>query len=142
MFLDSCGEQNRNSNMCTILLYAVQQLEIPMITQCFFEFGHSVMECDLVNAHIEQATKYVNIYDPSGWYTEVQMPSKKRLYKVKGMSQNDYCDFVDLRKTLIKNKKIHDNKNLINWLKMLCFQFLKSELNEIFFKYNNKDEFK
>jgi len=28
--------------------------------------GHSVMECDSVHAHIKNAAKNVNIYDPSG----------------------------------------------------------------------------
>lgn len=142
MFSDSCGGQNRNSNMCAMLLYAVQKLDIPLITHNFFESGHSVIECDSVHAHIEHAARHVNIFDPSGWYTAVQMASKKRLYEVKEMSQNDFFDFVDLQKTCIKNKKVDDDKNAINWLKIVCFQFLKSEPNKIFFKYNNKGEFK
>lgn len=47
-----------------------------------------------------------------------------------------------MRKILIKNKKIYDNKNSINWLKIVCFQFLKCEPNKIFSKNTNKDEFK
>lgn len=73
MFSDSCGGQSRNSNMYAILLYSVQQLDIPMITLNFFESGHSVRESDSVRAHIEHAAKYVNIYDPSGWYTVVHL---------------------------------------------------------------------
>lgn len=64
------------------------------------------MECDSVHAHIENAAKNVNIYDPSGWYTVVQMASKKRRYEVKEMNQSDFVDFVNLRKYFIKNKKI------------------------------------
>jgi len=109
MFSDTCGGQNLNVNFCALLLYAVHKFDIPVITQHFFEPGHSVMECDSVHAHIENATKNVNIYDPSGWYTVVQLASKKRRYEVKEMNQGDFVDFVDLRKYIIKNKKIDDD---------------------------------
>jgi len=84
----------------------------------------------------------VNIYDPSGWYTVVQLASKKRLNEVKEMNQGNFVDFVDLRKHIIKNKKIDDEKNNINWLRVVCFQYRKSEPNKVFFKYNNHDEYK
>lgn len=142
MFSNTCGGQNRNVNFCAMLLYAVHKFDIPVITQHFFEPGHSVMECDSVHAHIENAAKNVNIYDPSGWYTVVQLASKKRCYEVKEMNQGDFVDFVDLRKHIIKNKKIDDEKNNINWLRVVCFQYRKSEPNKVFFKYNNNDEYK
>lgn len=77
-FSDTCGGQNHDVNFCAMLLYAVDKIDIPVITQHFFEPGHSVMECDSVHAHIEYAAKSVNTYDPSGWYTVVQLASKKK----------------------------------------------------------------
>jgi len=56
-----------------MVLYAAQKFDIPVITQNFFEPRHSVMECDSVHAHIENAAKNMNIYDPSEWYTVVQL---------------------------------------------------------------------
>lgn len=55
---------------------------------------------------------------------------------------NSIFDFVDLRKYLVKNKKIDDEKHDINWFKIVCFWFRKSEVQKVFFKYNNHDEFK
>lgn len=49
------------------------------------------------------------------------------------MKHVDFVDFVDLRKYIVKNKKIDDEKNNINWLRVVCFQFRKSKLNKVFF---------
>lgn len=51
------------------------------------------------------------------------------------MNQGNFVDFVDLRKYIIKNKKIDDEKNNINWLRVVCFQYRKSESNKVFFKF-------
>lgn len=54
---DTCGGQNRNSNVASLLLYCVKSLDVPVIDQCFYEPGHSFMECDNVHALIERSTK-------------------------------------------------------------------------------------
>ena len=142
LFSDACGGQNRNINMCTMFLYAVQTMNIPVIDQCFFEAGHSVMECDSVHANIERAAKNINIYDPSGWFTVVQTASKQRRYEVVEMDQKDFLDFGAMQKERVKNKKVDNNGNRVQWLKIVCFQYRKSDTNHIFFKYAHEDEFK
>lgn len=48
----------------------------------------------------------VNIYVPFGWYTVVQMASKKGLYEVKEISNKYFYDFVYVLKNVIQNKNI------------------------------------
>lgn len=86
---DTCGGQNRNVNITAMFLYAVQTLDIEIIDHFFFEPGHSQMECDSVHAHIESASKNIEIFDPSGWYTVVRMASKNGKYDVHEMAKKN-----------------------------------------------------
>lgn len=72
-FSDTCGGQNRNVYITTMFLHAINNLDIPIISNLFFESGHSQMECDSVHAHIEERSKNIDIFNPSGWYTVVRM---------------------------------------------------------------------
>ena len=62
MFSDTCGGQNRNQNVCAILLHAVRTIDhIDVIEQKFLEKGHSYMECDSMHSAIERAKKNTSI---------------------------------------------------------------------------------
>lgn len=68
---DSCSGQNRNRNVSSMLMYAVQTLNIHTIEHCFFEPGHSYMECDTVHGHITLAAKRKEIFVPNDWYETI-----------------------------------------------------------------------
>lgn len=54
---DSCGGQNRNRYMASLLLYAVNTLPIKEIHLKFLETGHTQMEVDCIHSLIERAKK-------------------------------------------------------------------------------------
>lgn len=140
---DTCGGQNRNVNISAMLLYSVQSLDIPKIDHCYFEPGHSMMECDSVHAHIERCSKNINIFDPVGWYTVVRMSSKQSKYTVVEMGREDIFSFKAVSSTLIKNRKVDTEGNNVNWLKISWQQYRKTDTNNIFFKYDKDlEEFK
>ncbi|KAJ8877184.1 hypothetical protein PR048_021638 [Dryococelus australis] len=139
LFSDTCGGQNRNANMCTMLLHAVKTLNIPTIDHCVFKPGHSQLECDSVPANIERTSKNVHIYNPSG--TVVQTVSKGRLYTVVETDQEEFLDFKTVQKELLKNKKVDSNGNIL-WLKVVHFQYWKSDLLHVYLKYDNDEDFK
>lgn len=112
---DTCGGQNRNANVSSMLLHCVKSFDVPVIDQCFYEPGHSFMECDNVHAPFERATKKLEVFDPAGWYARVRMSNKK--YSVFEMDQKDFVNVKGLRDKPLKNKKKDTDMDIINWLK-------------------------
>ena len=51
-FSDTCGGQNRNQNVAALLLHSVQTLTVEVIYQNLLESGHTMMECDSMQAAI------------------------------------------------------------------------------------------
>lgn len=142
-FSDTCSGQNRNINVTTMFYFAVNNLNILEITQYFFEPGHSQMECDSVHAHIETKVKHINIFHPSGWYTAVQMASRKSKYNVVEMEQSMFFNFSDIQKDYVKNKSKDINGEIIHWMKIKCIQYRKDSPGYIFFKYDiEENDFK
>lgn len=138
MMSDTCGGQNRNINVSAFLLYCVQTLDIPVIDHCFFEPGHSMMEVDSVHAQIGKSTKRVEIMDPNGWFTAVDMAGKK--YAVIEMDQ--FYDSKDLKAKLITNNKIGCDQTTINWLKITWLQYRKDDPAHIYYKYEKGEDFR
>lgn len=137
---DTCGGQNRNANVASMLLHCVKSLDIPMIDQCFYEPGHSFMECDSVHARIEKATKKLEVFDPAGWYAGVRMSSNK--YKVIEMSQEDFVDVKKLKTDMLKNVKIDTGFEGVNWLKISWLRYRKDDDQHIYFKYEKTEPFR
>lgn len=133
---DTCGGQNRNGLTSSMFLYAVENLDVPEIDHLFFEPGHSQMECDSVHAHIETSSKSIDIFDPSGWFTTVRLASKKGKYHVIEMSQEDIFNVKELQETILKNKKVDTEGNIVRWLDIVWFNYKKSDTDHIYFKYD------
>lgn len=141
LFSDTCGGQNRNVNMTSLLLYAVQSLDIPSIDHLFFEPGHSMMECDSVHARIQTHAKNLEIFTPVSWYEQVEKSSARKKYEVVEMN-NKFYDINKLRSLMIKNRKKDTNNMVMNWLKTTWMKYLKNEPNTFYFKYSKDEPFR
>lgn len=135
---DTCGGQNRNVAVTAMFLYAVHILNIPTVDHLFFEPGHSQMEADSVHAHIEKASKDLEIFDPSGWYTAIRLASKQEKYDVVEIGQNDVLDFKEFAGNLIKNRKTDCDGNNVRWLDIVWLHYDKNDIDHVYFKYDYK----
>lgn len=135
---DTCGGQNRNANMASMLLYAVKHLNMPYIDQAFFEPGHSMMECDSVHAHIQRATKNLNIFSPFEWYGAVKVLGNQK-YTVEEMGQDRFFNVKKMRQVMIKNRKVDVDNTTVNWLHMTWFRYEKTNTDHILFKYDKNE---
>ena len=61
LYPDKCSDQNKNLNVVTLLMYAVQKTQLEIITHNFLESGHSYMECDSMHSAIETEKKYIDV---------------------------------------------------------------------------------
>lgn len=136
---DTCASQCRNMYISALLLFCVETLNIPIINQKYFEAGHSQMEADNIHATIEQAKKNIPIFHPSGYYTIMRTASRKNPYTVHEMSQEDFLNLKELKKSLIKNVKFDTDGNNVNWLNIRWLQYRKEDVKHIYFKYNLDD---
>ncbi|XP_039299522.1 uncharacterized protein LOC120355242 [Nilaparvata lugens] len=116
--------------------------DIPIINHIFFEPGHSQMECDSVHAHIQSSTAKIEIYDPSAWYTAIRCAVRGDKYTVTEIDQEEIFDFKKMAKQLITNRKIDTDGNVVRWLDICWLQFRKTSTDEVFFKYDQKEDFK
>lgn len=132
---DTCSGQNRNINVAIMFLIAAQKFNFPVINQVFFEPGHSFMECDSVHAHIESASRNIEIYDPSGWYTVTRTAGRTNPYNVVEIDQSFIYNFKKIEKDFVKNRKIDSQGENVRWMDIKWMQFRKGEPNKIFFKY-------
>jgi len=67
-FSDTCGGQNRNKNIMTAMLYAVNTIEnINIIDLTFMESEHSYLEADSMHATIGTAKRNKKMYDTREW---------------------------------------------------------------------------
>ena len=87
---DSCGGQNRNQYVASVLMHSVQSLPLEEITLNFLETGHTQMECDSMHAAIELAKKNVRVYSQREWYNVIHMARRHKPYVV---YQLDFSSF-------------------------------------------------
>ena len=79
---DSCGGQNRNQYVASVLMHSVQSLPLEEITLNFLETGHTQMKCDSMHAAIELAKKNVRVYSQREWYNVIHMARRHKPYVV------------------------------------------------------------
>lgn len=120
-----------------LMIYIVQTTNIIQIEHTFMENGHSMMEVDSMHSAIENAKRNVPIYVVQDWLTIFQVARSTRnrnkskppydiLYII--VKEMQYKDFMNLQKRfslLIKNKNVDTQGNIMNWLKVKCFEYRK-----------------
>lgn len=104
-FSDSCGGQNRNRFIATLLKYAVTVLPtIQIIDLKFLEVGHTKMEVDSMHSVIERAKKNKNIFSPLEWPNIIRQAKRKDPYDVDIVEFDEFLDLKALKEEFIKGK--------------------------------------
>lgn len=103
-FSDSCGGQNRNRFIATLLKMAVAILPLECIDLKFLEVGHTDMEVDCMHSVIERHKKNINVYSPLEWTNIVLTAKRKDPYVVHNVFYENIYDLKILKKEFIKGK--------------------------------------
>lgn len=149
VFSDTCGGQNRNQNIVALFLYLVQTSSIDIIEHKFLESGHSYMEVDSMHSAIEKEKKYQPVYIVNDWLNIFRRARSRRNrnkncapYITKEFKFNEFIDLKDLSKNLLKNKLFNCDNEKVNWLKIKCFRFQKSQPNFVEYRYDYFGDYK
>lgn len=106
-----------------------------MINQKFFIPGHSFDICDIDFGVIERSKHYhEEVYVPEKW-ERVIADAKKRnpKFQVHRMTSELFYSW-DTLENEITNRKISENKQKVEWLKIRWLQFRKDEPKKLFYK--------
>ena len=114
LFCDSCGGQNKNSQVATMLCYLTQNHNIQYVDMRFFEPGHSDLNSDNMHSVIANISKHSTILEPYQWISILSaQPSKKSTRKPYIVSQLAHSDFIDW-------KKVKENNSYANFSNGKC----------------------
>ena len=102
LFSDTCGGQNRNKQIATALVYAVQTTHVTIIHQKFLERGHSQMEVDSMHSAIESAKRNVAVYTMIDWLNIFRSARRRNPCTVQQLSYADIDDLKQLSKIYIR----------------------------------------
>ena len=133
---DSCGGQNRNQYVASVLMHSVQPLPLEEISLNFLKTGHTQIECDSMHAAIEQAKKNVTVYTVGEWCDVVRLARRHKSYVIQ---QLNFCSFYDLEKLknkVIVNRNKDDTGETVNWMKIHSLRYLKDQPFTFLCSYN------
>ena len=105
-FCDSCGEQNCNFKIATLLSFLVQEYSLESITINFMQSGHSFLTNDADFGVIEKAKKSAgDVYVPEHWMKVVANARKRQPFTVIDMKPSDFIDLTAMSSQLTNQKK-------------------------------------
>lgn len=113
-FSDSCGGQNRNRFIASVLKVAVAILPLDCIDLKFLEVGHTQMEVDAMHSVIERHTKSLTVYSPLEWPNIVRGSKRNKPYIVNDIIYQDVFDLKKLKKDFITGTFLVSLYNLYN----------------------------
>lgn len=157
LFSDTCGGQNRNQFITSLLLWAVQNIDnLNVIEQKFLESGHSYMEADSMHSSIENASKNMSITSMNDWKNVFKIARRKRVlkekvtgnkyniepYTVQELKYGDMLNLKTLATQVILNRTKDNNNEIVKWMKIKRIKYIKGETDKIFFNYDLSEEFK
>lgn len=141
-YSDSCGGQNRNSNVACMFMSLVQlHPNIEVVDHKFLEPGHTHLECDSDQAVIEKKKKgtEVNIFTPRDWLVFISSIERKcggKMFHVHDRLDGGFKAWSKLQRGSLVNRKKDTAGNKVEWLKIRWMRYDKSAPGQIQFKYS------
>lgn len=136
---DSCGGQNRNINVLTSLLVAVQILNIQRIDHVFLERGHTQMDCDTVHSLVERTIRNekgnLGIRGPSDLIRLIKLAAKTHPIEVHPIMNREIINWKRIANDIVTNRKYHANGQPLMFTKAKMFRFEKSKPGEVLVLY-------
>lgn len=137
-FSDNCAGQNRNRNIVTLYLYCAVNFNIK-ITHNFLEKGHTQNEGDSIHSTIERASRNIDIFVPSQWYTLARTACKKKPYVIKEMGT--FWNLHHLRESTLNNMNTITTGENVKWTSVRVIMVEPSTPNIVNIKYQYDQEF-
>ena len=100
------------------------------------------MECGSMHAAIEHEKKYVDVFTMLDWISIFGRARRPHPYKVKNFHYKNFSDFQKLAKDTMNNRRRDENGNIINWVLVKSFMYLKDQHGQLYYRYNYSDEYK
>lgn len=147
VFSDTCSGQNRNQFIAAFLLHLIQTSHLEVIEQKFLESGHTMMEVDSMHSAIECERKRTSIFSMNDWKNVAKRARSIRHrkdappYQVQEIKYNDIIDTKELAATLITNKTMAQDGKKVQWLKIKCLRYEKTNPGIIKFRYGYDGEY-
>ena len=139
---DSCGGQNRNQDVASVLMHSVQSLPLEEITLNFLETGHIQMECDSMHAAIELAKKNVRVYPQREWYNVIHMARRHKPYVVYQLDFSSFFDLEKVKNDLIVNRNKNTDGATVNWMEIHSIRFKKDSPFSFLYSYEPMGEYR
>ena len=114
---------------------------IEKIDHKFLVSGHSFLPNDSDFGVIERtAVKHVNdIYVPEQWFSLIERCKRERAFRVNRMKNADFVSVGELNK-FVTVRKVDNNGNKVEWLKIQHIQVRKNAPLTMFYKYSVQDD--
>lgn len=144
LWSDSCGGQNRNFKLTTLLLQLVQdnRNNIKEIEMKFAIPGHSYLPNDTDFGHIENKMKlHQHIFCPDQLIDIIKKSrTKKTPFHIVKMTSDDFICSDSVTKSLTNRKKTNDKT--VSWLKIRNIRLTQNNVNGMEYKYSLNPEVK
>lgn len=142
LWSDSCGGQNRNIKLTSLLMRLVQDPtnNIREIIQKFAIPGHSYMPNDTDFSHIEKAMKYQShVFHPDDFANVIKAcRTKKAAFDVNFMSTEDFHSSENVTAMLTNRKKV--DGQTVSWLKIRSLRVSEETPNIMEYKYTHNED--
>ena len=139
-FCDSCGGQNRNFKIATLMSHCVNSLPLESFTVHYMQSGHSYLPNDADFGVIERAKKASkDVYIPQQWMQVVQQARKQQPFTVVEMKSGDFLDLSATTKQLVNRKKATDGST-VKWLNIQSICFSKDAPQVMKYKHICEDD--
>ena len=145
LFSDTCGGQNQNQYVATMLMHVAENHEtIETLDHIFMVQGHSHMEVDNMHSAIERKSGGLQIYEPYGWEV-VACIARKNPYVVKTLE--NIVDVKRLQEDMqLKNVTVNTENEKVRWKddkSITWLRYEKDQPNTILYKcsYDKEDDF-
>lgn len=134
-YSDSCGGQNRNYKMAVLWMYIVINLNIELVDHKFLVSGHSYLPNDQDFGLIEKAKKKKeHVFVPEDWHAITREAKRKKpRFDVIPMTADMFYSTKPLEEATV-NRKVDEDNQKVEWLKMQWMQFRKEDPGVMYFK--------
>ena len=122
-FCDSCGGQNRNFKIASVMSFLVSNYQLDSFTVHFMQSGHSFLPNDADFGVIEKYKRVCgDVYIPQHWIDVVKSARKRNPFEVVEMTKDDFADVTSMSKELTNRKKAEDGSQ-VKWLDIQTIRF-------------------
>lgn len=100
------------------------------------------MEVDSMHSAIETEKKHTDVFTMHDWVSIFRRAKRRLPYKVVSLHHQDFYDLQSLAQEIMKNRRRDEDGNVVNWLRVKSFRYVKDEPGVMYYKYNYSENYK